>query len=69
MATQKQIPGPMFEPLADLGQKYAAQGEALRKQIIDEWNETYQSTKRHLRNAWRPLSLADADRESLSIRC
>jgi hypothetical protein len=55
MATQKQTPGPMFEPLADLGQKYAAQGEALRKRLIEDWIKN-KPTPTKLRNTWIFLS-------------
>jgi hypothetical protein len=54
MATQKQIPGPTFESLADLGQKYVAQGEALRKRLIDDWTKI-KPTSTELRNTWIDL--------------
>ena len=51
MANRKQTQEPRFEPLADLGRKYAAQREAMQKRLIEDWIKN-KPTPRKLRNAW-----------------
>jgi hypothetical protein len=51
MAKQKKSLPLKFEPLANLGRKYAAQREALRKRLIENWTKN-KPTPTELRNAW-----------------